>query len=234
MIWFVYCISYLALISCRFSQKVERLRLQIHVSIWIGGLATGKSMQHNCFNRHSCLRFVQGHRAAVFAIWSIFLANVIWANGQILVPYTFRWKSCGLIAMFSQSDYIRITNKVCFQTMHLCSPKQPAMINIQFYGYFSCEQAALRTLLSVRPSVCLSVCLSVTPFSQRFSHCFIMKFPGVITTDKNDVHAKSQSHMSKVKVTDVKANFVPIWAFPNCNSSLNFQIATKWTKLEGA
>ena len=29
---------------------------------------------------------------------------------------------------------------------------------------FSCDQAALRTLLSVRPSVCLSLCLSVTPF----------------------------------------------------------------------
>ena len=35
---------------------------------------------------------------------------------------------------------------------------------------FSCDQAALRTLLSVRPPVCLSVCLSlsITPFSTMF------------------------------------------------------------------
>ena len=33
-----------------------------------------------------------------------------------------------------------------------------------------------------------------------------------ITIDKNDAHAKGQGQVSKVKVTEVKANFVPIWA----------------------
>ena len=57
------------------------------------------------------------------------------------------------------------------------------------------------------PSVCLSVCpsvrLSVTPFSPCSHHHIIMKFSGVITNDKSDVHAKGQGQRSKVKVTEV-------------------------------
>ena len=56
---------------------------------------------------------------------------------------------------------------------------------------------------SVRPSVCLSVCLSVTPFWLCSHHRIIMKFSGVVTSDKSDVHAKSQGQRSKVKVTEV-------------------------------
>ena len=60
-------------------------------------------------------------------------------------------------------------------------------------------------------SVCLSVCLSVrpsvrlsvTPFSPCSHHHIIMKFSGVITNDKSDVHAKGQGQRSKVKVTEV-------------------------------
>ena len=40
------------------------------------------------------------------------------------------------------------------------------------------------------PSVCPSVCLSVTPFSLCSHHRIIMKFSGVITNDRSDVHAK--------------------------------------------
>ena len=56
---------------------------------------------------------------------------------------------------------------------------------------------------SVRPSVCLSIRPSVTPFSQCCHHRIIMKFSGVITNDKSDVHAKGQGQRSKVKVTEV-------------------------------
>ena len=52
------------------------------------------------------------------------------------------------------------------------------------------------------PSVCLSVCPSVTPFSPCSHHRIIMKFSGVITNDKSDVHALKRSR-SKVKVTEV-------------------------------
>ena len=67
------------------------------------------------------------------------------------------------------------------------------------------------------PSVCLSVCLSVTPFSLCSHHRIIMKFSGVITSDKSDVHAKGQGQRTKVKVTEVAAQHnrfqtvTPVW-----------------------
>ena len=53
------------------------------------------------------------------------------------------------------------------------------------------------------PSVRPSVCLSVTPFWLCSHHRIIMKFIGVITNDKSDVHAKGEGQRSKVKVTEV-------------------------------
>ena len=81
------------------------------------------------------------------------------------------------------------------------------------YWIFSCDQAALWMVQSVRPSVCLSV----TPFSLCFHHRIIMKFSGVITNDKSDVHAKGQGQRSNVKVTEVMAplsrfrTVTPVW-----------------------
>ena len=48
-----------------------------------------------------------------------------------------------------------------------------------------------------------------------------MKSSGVITIDKSDVHAKGQGQRSKVKVTEIRTNFAPIWAFLVPNSILN-------------
>ena len=82
---------------------------------------------------------------------------------------------------------------------------------------FSCDQAALQMVFSVRPSVCLSVRLSVTPFSPCSHHRIIMKFSGVITIVKSDVHAKGQGQRSKVKVTEVNTQLsrfrtlTPVW-----------------------
>ena len=71
------------------------------------------------------------------------------------------------------------------------------------------------------PSVCLSVCpsvrLSVTPFWLCSHHRIIMKFSGVITSDRSDVHAKGQGQRSKVKVTEVTTQLyrfrtvTPVW-----------------------
>ena len=67
------------------------------------------------------------------------------------------------------------------------------------------------------PSVCPSVHLSVTPFWLCSYHRIIMKFSGVITDDKGDVHAKGQGQRSKVKVTEVKTQLrlfrtvTPVW-----------------------
>ena len=70
---------------------------------------------------------------------------------------------------------------------------------------------------SVCPSVRLSVRLSVTPFSPCSHHRIIMKFSGVISMVKSDVHAKGQGQRSKVKVTEVNTQLsrfrtlTPVW-----------------------
>ena len=62
-----------------------------------------------------------------------------------------------------------------------------------------------------------SVCLSVTPFWLCSHHRIIMKFSGVITNDRSDVHAKGQGQTSKVKVTEVNTQLsrfrtvTPVW-----------------------
>ena len=48
-----------------------------------------------------------------------------------------------------------------------------------------------------------SVCPSITPFSPCSHHRIIMKYLGVITNDKSDIHAKGQGQRSKVKVKEV-------------------------------
>ena len=65
---------------------------------------------------------------------------------------------------------------------------------------FSRDQAVLWMVSSVCLSIRLSICLSVMPFSPCYSFCIIMKFSGIVTIDKSDVHAKGQSQRSKVKV----------------------------------
>ena len=64
-----------------------------------------------------------------------------------------------------------------------------------------------------RPSVRPSVCLSVTPFSLCSCHPIIMKFSGVFTIDKGDVHARGrgQGQRSKVKVTEVTTPLGHFW-----------------------
>ena len=70
---------------------------------------------------------------------------------------------------------------------------------------------------SVRLSVCPSVRPSVTPFWLCSHHRVIMKFSGVITSDRSDVHAKGQGQRSKVKVTEVTTQLyrfrtvTPVW-----------------------
>ena len=82
---------------------------------------------------------------------------------------------------------------------------------------FSCDQAALQMVFSVRLSVCLSVRPSVTPFWPCSHHRIIMKFSGVITNDESKVHAKGQGQGSKVKVTEVTTQLnrfrtvTPVW-----------------------
>ena len=83
--------------------------------------------------------------------------------------------------------------------------------------FFSCDQAAIWLVQSVRPSVCPSVLPSVTHFLPCSHHRIIMKFSGVITMVRSDVHAKGQGQRSKVKITEVNTQLsrfrtlTPVW-----------------------
>ena len=83
--------------------------------------------------------------------------------------------------------------------------------------FFSCDQAALWMVqsvrLSVRPSVCLSVCHTFfTMFPSSYHHEIFRS-----TMVKSDVHAKGQGQRSKVKVTKVNTQLshfrtlTPVW-----------------------
>ena len=80
------------------------------------------------------------------------------------------------------------------------------------YNVFSCDQASLWIVQSVSLSVGLSDLLSLC-----FHHRSIMKFSGVNTIERSDVHANGQGQRSKVKVTEVKTQFsrfrtiTPVW-----------------------
>ena len=85
------------------------------------------------------------------------------------------------------------------------------------YVLFRCDQAALRTLISVCLSVCLSVRPSITHFWQCSCHRITLKFSGVIIIDRRDGHAKGQCQRSTIKVADVMTPFsrfrtvTPVW-----------------------
>ena len=99
----------------------------------------------------------------------------------------------------------------CFVHVHtcICILNWSLSIKVWFHEKKTCDfLAATKQLYDwFSPSVCLSVCpsvrLSVTPFSPCSHHHIIMKFSGVITNDKSDVHAKGRGQRSKVKVTEV-------------------------------
>ena len=106
---------------------------------------------------------------------------------------------------YEQMPHFNFTRHQWFKLI-LCNsvPYIKSELNSDCYQYFfSCDQAALQMVFSVRLSVCLSVRPSVTPFSPCSHHRIIMKFSGVITMVKSDVHAKVQGQRSKVKVTEV-------------------------------
>ena len=81
---------------------------------------------------------------------------------------------------------------------------------------------------SIRLSVGASVRLSVSPFSLCSNHYIIMKFSGVITNDRSDVHVKGQGQRSKVKVTVSQRSKPNLKPFPDHNSSLNSHMVMKW------
>ena len=76
---------------------------------------------------------------------------------------------------------------------------------------FSCDQAALWMVQSVRLSVLPSVCPYVTPFWLCSHHGIIMKFSGVITNDQSEVHAKGQGQRSRSQRSQPNLTVSGLW-----------------------
>ena len=116
----------------------------------------------------------------MFCVKPIFIIHVIFQDRQLWSRKCYSM-CCKALTHFDSSGF------GYFRTSFLAATKQ------LYKWYF--------------PSVCLSVCPSVrpsvTPFSPCSHHRIIMKFSGVITMAKSDVHAKCQGQRSKVKVTEV-------------------------------
>ena len=99
--------------------------------------------------------------------------------------------------------------------------------NIALLFIFSCDQAALWMVQSVRPSVRLSVCLSV-----RLSHLF--DYVPIILSSWNFqelLPVTKVTSMQKVKVRGQRSRSQrsrPKFSFPDCNSSLNSHMMMKW------
>ena len=113
--------------------------------------------------------------------------------------------------MFLKITWFKLTGK--FQSLLSCILLVCFLAATkQLYEWFSPS-----VCLSVRLSVCPSVCPSVTPFWLCSYQRIIMKFSGVITKDKSDVHAKDGGQRSKVKVTEVTTQLnrfrtvTPVW-----------------------
>ena len=88
------------------------------------------------------------------------------------------------------------------------------LLTVSVYNFFKLRPSSSMTgsvRTSVRLSVRLSVCRTLTPISLGSHHHIIMKFSGVITMDKRDVHTKGQGQRSKVKVTEVKTQLSHFW-----------------------
>ena len=115
---------------------------------------------------------------------------------------------CTLICIISVSKIKVWALTIIILLFHVSCLMWFLAANKQLYEWFS-------------PSVCLSVrlsvCPSVTPFWLCSHHRIIMKFSGVITSDRSDVHAKGQVQRSKVKVTEVTTQLnrfrtvTPVW-----------------------
>ena len=114
---------------------------------------------------------------------------VTWSNGWLLhTPHAFHFSGLRVHGV---------------HYAHNPSIQGPVIIKFHWSVFFLAATKQLYDWFS--PSVRLPVCPSVTPFSPCSHHRIIMKFSGVISNDKSDVHAKGQCQRSKVKVTEVNA-----------------------------
>ena len=128
------------------------------------------------------------------------------------------WRATGIELVFKSLD--------CFTVRPIFSTRP--MTRIKSFSFFFFAGGGGRAVLSSNAfTIWCCIPISRPPWViRRFKrhscslcscHRIIMKFSGVITINKSDVHAKGQGQRSKVKVTDVKTQFsrfrtvTPVW-----------------------
>ena len=196
----------------------------IHISSWTGlgkialqhMLKPGSTFLPECHFALSCLA------SSGFVLVS--------GNCEHIIVLKYIWISISLIAHISYSSrtlYKPITSNVAGRHKHIVysgpyktrpgkamqgktSRRVSHTIKDGCPLVFSCDQAALQMVFSVRPSVCLSVCLS-----HLFHHVPIIvsswNCQELLPWSKSDVHAKGQGQRSKVKVTEVNTQLSRFW-----------------------
>ena len=164
-----------------------------------------------CFWRSS----VKFHHTAKKNRW--FWPRYIWDNENIGLGKCIGWPCSD----FDPLALIKIKKNVCLhnkvRTIH--------PITTKLDNFFCCDQAALRTLLSVHPSVCLSV---------RLLH-FFHNVPVIVSSWNFQELLPMTEVMSMQKVKGQGHRSEPNLAVSGCNSSLNLYMMMKWcTKLNVA
>ena len=107
---------------------------------------------------------------------------------------------------FPSDFYLAHCSGACSGTIYLVMGSGTAVTNtLCNVTVFSCNQAALQMVFSVRPSVRPSV----TPFWLCSHHRIIMKFSGVITSDRvSSGQGKVREIPDLAKVREKSGNFV--------------------------
>ena len=179
-------------------------------------------LEHRCF--YSYHLFSKGYQHGNYAIDILRFAKMSPWNDYYLalqhISSNVRKRSSGKTRYWSGGKSVPVS--------YLC-PLYSLCAGI----YFSCDQAALRTLLSVsfslsvHPSVCLFVCLSVCP-----SVCynfFLSSYHHEIFRSYNQwqMRCPCKWPRSEVKGQGYRGQN-PIKPFPDCNSSLNWHMVMKW------
>ena len=168
-------------------------------------------------------------------LWETYRAacnNKIYSNVNcklVLADWIWVWKniarSCNYVLIFIPNVSKNTPEMTQGTLIKSLSPDLPLCLNSCHWSRlwksiskFIAFLAATKQLYEwFSPSVCPSVCQSVLPFWLCSHHGIIMKFSGVITSDKSDVHAKGQGQRSKVKVTEVTIQLnrfrtvTPVW-----------------------
>ena len=129
-----------------------------------------------------------------FVLFQIKLCTVSHWNNNFMLFSKHHMMSQMLLIISLHNDVLPIHHQTITSANHMFNSLRTEQNGCEFWDIifkciFSCDQAAMRTVISICPSVCLS---DVTFFSQCSCHCMIIKCSVVITNDRNDVHPKCQ------------------------------------------